>query len=726
MDWIRLETDRPSRLLAPSRAPPPCMEGIDKLFQPPLNVRSISTTAPTDCSVGPPYCAQNTTIFSFPNEERLGTVSVACGGELVPGEACAAAALTALCCMRSCNSQAAQAVCDFLCVLPSELNDEASNARAVAFDDEEDGYSTRRAHEAAYQAHPLPATNNRSFLPGVGAASKRENERLSSAAGPHRSRCVESAGAARKLLSHLITFAGAVPLSSVFCTWSSSQLPGESAASAVRNLQSPSLDALRQGRASKEASALLKESALQRKLIRASLSVDRLWRHLCMSLLAASNSSAEGPGNALGPFCPATHFGAVFSSTGLVAASEHFFAVTTHWERVVLAALVSDTLLSRIPSSDIRCTEQPFRLSVPNTVSQLVVVTVGKCLSLVIAFRFAKKTHQVPPDCPAVASDYARFIASTSDDGRSGGAGDGSKPPVLDAMLGRAKLQTRGGKYASACGDLQLAGSGGMPITSSDDDNDDGASCGCITADSKQKKRRREASYQSEMALPFGFALCKYAVKIRRAETGLLANLCRADAVHSLSAHVATQSSVPWTVRCAARDAHPFAPARASAVEYASRTAFVTCFVKSLPTDLSARRLLDALRAVSDVLDSTEQGRAVCAISVSGEDPFHHLDSSCCVLAAGDSDGCTTTTAVAEQQAGRHSRRPATSEVASPSDDADTAVYRTAWRCTLLAGDTLDDVPPSEGKGQWTEIEKVLSLHGDAVLQAAMNLATQL
>ena len=750
MQWIRVDTDRPSRLQAPSShsAAQRSLEGIDKLFQAPLNMRGISTTAPSSAESS--VALHNAVVFNFPNEEKLGTVAVACGGEHATDAACAAVAMTALTCMRSCNSQTAQAVCDFLCQTNEGVSEEAE-ITSTALDDEADGL-------VRIQAAAETTTKNRSFLPGgasssipVAVSSKlmtSANSRsvvAATATNPGTAdalkfRKSEGVTSARRLVGHLLTF-GTVPLSCIFCSWVvSNSAPNGVSPAAL--LTSPSLSALKNDIKGSGEQSLVKQLALKRTLSQSSLHMNRLWHHIQSSIAAASGVASGGGFDErllLGPTCPSTHFGAVFSSTGLAASSQHFFDVTTHWERLVLSAIAMEHLLldPQHQSEVIRSTEQPFRLSSSKAVAQLVVVSVGRCLSFVVAFRFAKKSPLLPIECPVAASDYVRVVASAARDvssKRTSGESEAhhaaataeQAPPVLDAMLSRSGQHARVGKYKAACTDLQLAGIGGSVITSSDEE-DDTTMCGCVTrgGSSQQKqKKKRETALAAESTLPFGFALCKYSVKIRRAETSLFSDLCRLDKSFPLQAHVATLSSVPVSARSAARDSNPHSASDMCVAEYTSRVAFVTMYAKSIASTEASRRVIDALQCIDDVLDRTEEhAEMVCAMQHEIDEELLDPRSAGGVSFCQGSGGEAASTLIADRRVSRAELH------LSLGKDAACTAHVDTMNAMVVRGDIADDLAldnadaeEHQGGSSVNVISRVLRLHSSSVLKSALQL----
>jgi hypothetical protein len=556
--WLRVETDRPSRLQAPSHAPPPSIEGMDRLFEAPLALRKVAISA-----------AEDIHLFQFPNEDRMGTVRVTCGGRSLDAWDAQTLSTFAVNSLRLSSTKGAGLLLD------------SCTTRTPGDDDD----AREKHHRAAASSSPNAETHLTDFKRWQDHSSRRLPLKEQLHCSQSNAGKVESSllfWEARKPIIHrFASSSGAVPIHPFLCIIErrrilpvgSALIVGQgwmihSAATAgevpLSNTATPSI---LQRTPSNIASLVPHKQAFRGVLqlyrgifyTMARLLAEAFPRNPLFSttkdaveaLTNASMNTSDAVSDASGN----VFFFAVFNLDGLVLASRSFVQFTSQWEKVLIASLAIDQLIPKAASFDVdvnkdassavRIVEVPLkmcRLSGQRAVD-VVVVSVGSALSMVFALlpshaggiKGAALTDalRIKLCSKTQASAYQRHCQRNAQGGSTQTSSQGPEDehvPLFPGLHGRGTGSLR--KHIEVCTvepDNVASSKLLDEMSSSDDESEDNTFCGCTVAGKDSTPPLGESSSERAVSVTSQDILealvVRYAAKCRKLEERCLAPL---------------------------------------------------------------------------------------------------------------------------------------------------------------------------------------------------------
>ncbi|CUF50862.1 Hypothetical protein, putative [Bodo saltans] len=537
--WLRVETDRPSRLQAPSHAPPPQVEGMDRLFEAPLALRRVAMSTTEDIH-----------LFQFPNEDRMGTVRVTCGGRSLDTWDAQTISTFAVNALRLSSTKGAGLLLDSCTTrTPVDDNEMTHHQRRYSRTVSSSSFSSQNAekylndyqrwHDQSLERLPLQEqvqtnhTINRHHIGDHQQQQEPTSLLFWETRKPSIHRFASSSGTVplHPFLC-ILERRRSLPVGAVFIVGQSWMI--HSAATAADDVTTPltaTPSVLQRTPANIASLAPHKEhflSVLQlnrgvfftmARCLAEAFPRSPLFsttKDAVETLTNASMNTSDAVPDASG----SVFFFSVFNLGGLVLASRSFVEFTSQWEKVLISSLAMDQLIPKAASFDadvnkdagsaVRIVEVPLkmcRLSGQRAVD-LVVVTVGSALSMVFALL---PTPASGVKGAALADALRSKVCSKTPSPVYNGfcqrnaRGEGIQPtrattdeehvPLFPGLHGRGTGSLH--KHIDVCTvEPDNVGSSKLldELSSSDDESEDSVFCGCTVAGKGSSPAFGEAS----------------------------------------------------------------------------------------------------------------------------------------------------------------------------------------------------------------------------------------
>lgn len=557
--WLRVETDKPSRYLAPSHCPPASLEGIDKMFEAPFRLRSICCAAAGHATS---ESRQLVAVHKFASEEGLGTVSVSCGGVGASPTHLHHLVVFAMQALRSTSAKGASELLDSLVTRTSDSTNSTDDRPSPA------PKTSKKTQNAA------------KFLSPGFFAIDDAIESSSSARCPPTARRPPTFWELQKCNVHcFVTTTAGIPLHPLYCMllassdWSMLR-DGASVLSGGEWLLASPADFSSQASSPSppRTSAVLTQKVME---------AQRVYRGVVLAVAKllsgafSSHPSFSSPTAAIAALteAPAKQiaFFAAYNVSGVVLSNKSFVTHTTQWEKLLLSSMAMDALLIKSKCLDttidafadkaIRVTgEFPLRLSrspTKGTVASVVLVSVGSALTVAVglyeeargglkASAFSRFVREAVQESTADLTShlYRNLCAEQTDVSLQAGSADVRRvaepavAPVFPGLHGRGSAAlTTHVAVCTAQPDDALAVKLLHDLSSSDDDGETETMCGSCVGPSRKETKQKEAASEKRVSMLLQDTpeslLCRYSARLLKLEETFLSSL-RAGGVETL------------------------------------------------------------------------------------------------------------------------------------------------------------------------------------------------